>query len=73
MKNVYLLINKSMMLIGIFTSWKRLQMAMDVAKEVGKQRKIYWAKVETNGFDSLLPNFWIMHYEKLNEVNLVED
>lgn len=70
MKHVYLLVNKSMMLIGIFTSKKKLQMAMDVTKEVGEQKKIYWAEVETNCFDSLLPNFWIMHYEKLNEVEL---
>jgi hypothetical protein len=56
-----------MMIVGIFSSRRKLQIGIDVAKLAGDS-KVYWAKVELNFFDSLLPNFWTMHYEKLNEV-----
>lgn len=67
MEHVYVVVNKSMMMLGIFTTWENLQMAMAALKESGES-KAYYAKVEVDTFDKLLPNFWTMHYEKLEEV-----
>jgi len=67
---MYILVNKSCMLLGIFTSKKKLDIAIQAMKTVTEESFAYYAKVEANTFDSLLPNFWTMHSEKLTRVEL---
>ena len=65
---MYILVNKSMMILGIFTSKKKLNDAVAAIRSTGDTGKLYWQKFVPNTFDSILPNFWTMHFEKLNEI-----
>lgn len=66
---MYILVNKSRMIMGLFSTHESLDMAIKVLKESGESR-CYYVEVSVDDFDSILFNFWTMHPEKLNEVIL---
>lgn len=65
---MYILVNKSRMILGLFSTKKNLTMAIKVVKEKEPDSKFYYQKVCVDNFDNILINFFTMHPEKLIEV-----
>lgn len=65
---MYILVNKSRMILGLFTDKTWLNSAIQVVRESDPRCVLYYQKVEVNTIDSTLINFWTIHPEKLIEI-----
>lgn len=66
---MYILVNNSRMILGIFTSKTWLNNAIEVIREDKPGTILYYQKVEVNTFNTVLPNFFTIHPEKLIEID----
>lgn len=67
--NMYILVNNSRMILGIFTTKEKLDYAVKVVRDNEDIKRLYYQKVETDIFDKTLLNFFTLHPEKLIEIN----
>jgi hypothetical protein len=67
---MYLLVNKSYMLMGVFTTENMLFTAISLLKENSDDSCVYYMEFTPDQFDVNLPIFWTMHFEKLKKVEL---
>jgi len=65
---MYILVNNSKILLGVFTSKKWLNNALKVVKKQNPESTFYYQKFVPNEFNSTLFNFWTIHPEKLIEI-----
>lgn len=65
---MYILANKSRMIIGIFTTNWMLKSAIAVAKHDDPDAKLYYMEFTPDVFNYDLAIFWTMHPEKMIEV-----
>ena len=65
---MYILVNKSRMILGLFTDKTWLNSAIQAVRENDSHCVLYYQKVEVNTIDSTLINFWTIHPEKLIEI-----
>lgn len=65
---MYILANKSRMIIGIFTNKQMLDVAIAVAKHDDPDARLYYMEFTPDLFDYNLAIFWTMHPEKMIEV-----
>ncbi len=65
---MYILVNKSRIILGLFTDKTWLNSAIQAVKESDPDCILYYQKVEVNAIDSILINFWTIHPEKLIEI-----
>lgn len=65
---MYILVNKSRMILGLFTDETWLNSAIQAVRESDPHCVLYYQKVEVNTIDSTLINFWTIHPEKLIEI-----
>lgn len=65
---MYILVNKCLMILGLFTDKTWLNSAIQVVRESDPGCILYYQKVEVNTIDSTLINFWTMHPEKLIKI-----
>lgn len=66
---MYILVDKFRILLGIFTTKEKLDIAVDVIrKENPDCGKMYYQEIIPDTFDKTLINFWTMHPEKLIEI-----
>ena len=66
---MYILVNKSRMILGLFTDKTWLNSAIQAVRENDPNGVLYYQKVEVNTIDSILINFWTIHPEKLIEID----
>lgn len=66
---MYILVNKSRMLMGLFTTKKNLNLGLAVMRANEPNCIAYYQKVDVNMFDANLFQFWTMHPEKLIEID----
>jgi len=66
---MYILVNKSRMILGLFTDKTWLNSAIQAVRESDSNGVLYYQKVEVNTIDSTLINFWTIHPEKLIEID----
>jgi len=64
------------MILGLFQNKTWLNSAIQVVRMDNPNAILYYQKVKVNSFNTVLPNFWTMHPEKLIEigkdVNMIE-
>lgn len=65
---MYILVNNSRILLGVFTSKEWLNNALEIVKEQNPESTFYYQKIEPNEFNSTLFNFCTMYPEKLIEI-----
>lgn len=65
---MYILVDKSCILLGIFTDLDKLKVAADVVKTKKGVDIMYYQEIGVDMFDKTLINFNTMHPEKLNIV-----
>lgn len=65
---MYILVNKSCVILGLFTDKTWLNSAIQAVRESNSNSVLYYQKVEVNTIDSTLINFWTIHPEKLIEI-----
>jgi len=65
---MYILVDKSCILLGIFTDLDKLKVAADVVKTKKGVDTMYYQEINVDMFDKTLINFSTMHPEKLNIV-----
>ena len=72
---MYVLLNKSRILLGLFTSKEMLNMAIKAVKINNPDScyKLYYQKVEVDTFDSTLMQCFTMHPEKFIEIDVEKD
>lgn len=70
---MYILVNKSNILLGLFTDKTWLNSAIKAVRESEPYGILYYQKVEVNNFDSTLINFFTLHHEKLIEISMDVD
>lgn len=66
---MYILVNNSRIILGIFTTKEKLDLAVKVVRDNEDIKRLYYQKVETDVFDNTLLNFFTLHPEKLIEIN----
>lgn len=66
---MYILVNNSRMILGLFTTKNWLNSAIEVVREDKPGTILYYQKVEVNTFNTVLPNFFTIHPEKLIEID----
>lgn len=66
---MYILANNSRMILGLFTSKNWLNNAIKVIRDNNPGTILYYQKVTVNTFNTVLPNFFTIHPEKLIEIN----
>lgn len=73
---MYILVNGSSMILGLFQNKTWLSNAIQVVRMDNPNAILYYQKVKVNSFNTVLPNFWTMHPEKLiqigTDVNTIE-
>lgn len=65
---MYILVNKSRIIWGLFTDKTWLNSAIQAVRENDPDCVLYYQKIEVNTIDSILINFWTIHPEKLIEI-----
>jgi len=65
---MYILVNGSRMILGLFQNKTWLNNAIQVVRMDNPNAILYYQKVKVNSFNTVLPNFWTMHPEKLIEI-----
>ena len=65
---MYILVNGSRMILGLFQNKTWLNNAIKVVRMDNPNAILYYQKVKVNSFNTVLPNFWTMHPEKLIEI-----
>ena len=65
---MYILVNGSRMILGLFQNKTWLNNAIKVVRMDNPNVILYYQKVKVNSFNTVLPNFWTMHPEKLIEI-----
>ena len=71
---MYVLLNNSRILLGIFTSKEMLNVAIKAIKIDNPDcYRLYYQKVDVNTFDSTLMQFFTIHPEKFIEVSVEND
>ena len=65
---MYILVNNSSLILGLFSSKETLCIAAEVVRENRADRKLYWKEVKVDNFDKTLLGFHTIHPENLNEV-----
>lgn len=65
---MYILVDNHRCLLGLFTDKNWLNGAIEIVRENHPDSVLYYQKVKTNEFSSVLFNFWTMHPEKLIEI-----
>ena len=65
---MYILVNGSRMILGLFQNKTWLSNAIQVVRMDNPDAILYYQKVKVNSFNTILPNFWTMHPEKLIEI-----
>ena len=66
---MYLLVDKSRIALGIFTSKDTLNMAIKVCRSAEPHSKLYYQKIDVDVFDKTILQFFTMHPEKLIELD----
>lgn len=66
---MYILVNKSRMLLGVFTTKETLNMAIKVLKDKESGCLLYYQEFEPDTFSSVLIPFWTLHSEYLIEID----
>ncbi len=66
---MYILVNGSRMILGLFQNKTWLNNAIQVVRMDNPNAILYYQKVKVNSFNTILPNFWTMHPEKLIEID----
>ena len=66
---MYILVNKCLMILGLFTDKTWLNSAIQVVRKSDPGCILYYQKVEVNTIDGTLINFWTMHPEKLIKIS----
>ena len=66
---MYILVNKSRMLLGVFTTKETLNMAIKVLKDKEPGCLLYYQEFEPDTFSSVLIPFWTLHSEYLIEID----
>ena len=66
---MYILVNKSRMILGLFTDKTWLNSAIQAVRENDPNGVLYYQEVGVNTIDSILINFWTIHPEKLIEID----
>jgi hypothetical protein len=66
---MYILVNKSRILLGIFTDKNWLNAAITAQRNSYGDDVLYYQEIVPNEFSSVLINFWTMHPEKLIKIS----
>ena len=66
---MYILVNGSRMILGLFQNKTWLSNAIQVVRMDNPDAILYYQKVKVNSFNTVLPNFWTIHPEKLIEID----
>ena len=66
---MYILVNGSRMILGLFQNKTWLINAIQVVRMDNPDAILYYQKVKVNSFNTVLPNFWTIHPEKLIEID----
>lgn len=70
---MYILVDNHRMILGLFTDKTWLNTAINVVRKDNPGTTLYYQEVEVNTFNSILPNFWTIHPEKLIEIDKEEN
>jgi hypothetical protein len=70
---MYILVNNSRMILGLFSNKTKLNNAIKIVRENTPETILYYQEVKVDTFSSVLPNFWTMHPEKLIEIERDKD
>ena len=70
---MYILVNNSRMILGLFSNKTNLNIAIKIIRKETPETILYYQEVKVDTFDSVLPNFWTMHPEKLIEIERDKD
>ena len=65
---MYILVDNHKMILGLFSNKTWLNKAIEVVREDNPGTILYYQEVKVDTFDSVLPNFWTIHPEKLIEI-----
>ena len=66
---MYLLVNKSHIALGVFTTKETLNMAISVCRTNEPGCRLYYQYIIVDTFDSTLIQFFTMHPEELIEID----
>jgi hypothetical protein len=70
---MYILVNNSRMILGLFSNKIWLNKAIEIVRKDTPETILYYQEVYVDTFDSVLPNFWTIHPEKLIEIERDKD
>lgn len=66
---MYILVNRYRMILGLFTDKDWLNKAIEIVRKDEPECILYYQEVEVNSFNTVLPNFWTIHPEKLIQID----
>ena len=66
---MYILVNRYRMILGLFTDKDWLNKAIETIRKDEPECILYYQEVEVNSFNTVLPNFWTIHPEKLIQID----
>ncbi len=67
---MYILINKSGFMIGLFTSRNTLNAAIEVCRKNSPNEDLYYKYTQVDNFNPDLVDFHTMHTEHLNKIEI---
>ncbi len=61
------------MILGLFTDKDWLNKAIETVRKNEPECILYYKEVEVNSFNTVLPNFWTIHPERLIQIDRKKD